>query len=111
MYGWLGRLKADDVVVVRHVDGSPRTYVRPVEKVTKAYGGTLVVDGSLYDMQGWHRGRGHNHRCLMEATPENLAEVEEKKLREELGFRVEKALVNLSFDQIKRIDAIIREPK
>lgn len=84
--------------------------IRKVEKITKAHGGTLIIDGSAYDMNWGHR-RG---QTWTQATVEPATEEIERQVARERRKRILAARLNdlrwfdCDLETLERVEAALK---
>jgi hypothetical protein len=109
---WLKALKVGDEVVVESGGAFRRQKIHRVEKVTAAHGGTLVVDGDMFDMS-WGRIRGRRGDyfppTLRKATPEARGAIRRVELLEFIQRKFEGTRADaIPTEALARIEDILR---
>lgn len=108
---WLKQLRPGDTVAVYGGLGGRDLWLAKVDRLTPS--GRIVIrrngQDTIYNPDGWERGgQEHYRENLVEPTTEIREKIEFKRL---CGFFRYTSPEKLTLDQLRRIDAIIKEQK
>ncbi|MFA5376638.1 MAG: hypothetical protein WC455_12900 [Dehalococcoidia bacterium] len=108
---WLKQLRPGDTVAVYGGLGGRDLWLAKVDRLTPS--GRIVIrrngQDTVYNPDGWERGvRAYHREHLVEPTAEIREKIEFKRL---CGFFRYTSPEKLTLDQLRRIDAIVKEPQ
>ena len=103
MNEWLNKLEVGDTVILSH--GHNRHSLMKIERFTKTQ---IVLDGISLKFRrddGYQvGGLAWCMSCLQEAKPERLAEIKQKKLREDIVYKIDESdFRKFDIDHLERI--------